>query len=513
LPGHKSARASPSRSELVRIEPQVFDLLECLIRNRDRVVSKDDMIASVWGGRIVSESALTTRINAVRVSIGDSGNEQRLIKTVPRKGVRFVGTLREEEIEPSNKEVSAARQVLRVALPDKPSIAVLPFANLSGDPGQDYFTDGIVEEIITGLSRMGWLFVIARNSSFTYKGRAVDVKQVGRELGVRYVLEGSLRKSANRIRITAQLVGVTSGAHLAAERFDGTLSDIFDLQDQVTASVVGAIAPKLEKAEIARAKAKPTDSLHAYDYYLRGIAEVYRWTRESHTEALRLFTKATEADPDFAAAYGLAARCYNWRATNGWMTDRARDVADAMQLARRAMDLGKDDAVALSMAGHTIARLAGDLEAGAELIDQALSLNPNLAAAWLSRGWVSVWTGQSDDAISRFMQAMRLSPIDPHMFNMLAGMASAHLIAGRYDDARIWAERGVRDQPLFGPVLRVAAASFAHTDRMDDARKMMKLVREADPKLRISNVQDRSPLRPDGLARLVEGLRKAGLAE
>jgi TolB-like protein len=494
---------------LLSIEPKVFDLIAHLVANRERVIAKDALISEVWGGRIVSDSALTTCINAARVALGDSGESQRLIKTLPRKGLRFVGVVRSEELPRSEPapDASAPR------LPDKPSIAVLPFVNLSGDSEQDYFTDGIVEEIITGLCRMGWLFVIARNSSFTYRGRAVDVKQIGRELGVRYVLEGSLRKVENRIRISVQLIDASSGAHLSAERFDGTLDDVFDLQDKVTASVVGAIAPKLERAEIARAKRKPTESLDAYDYYLRGIAEVYRWTREAHTEALQLFTKATEADPEFAAAYGFAARCYNWRATNGWMTDRARDVADAMQLARRAMDLGKGDPIALSMAGHTIARLAGDFEAGAELIDQALSLNPNLSAAWLSRGWVSVWTGQSDDAIGSFTQAMRLSPVDPHMFNMLAGMASAHLIAGRYDDARIWAERGVRDQPLFGPVLRVAAASFAHTDRLDEARKMMQLVREADPKLRISNVQDRSPLRPDGLARLVEGLRKAGLPE
>jgi TolB-like protein len=354
---------------LISIEPKVFDLLVHLIANRGRVVSKDDLIAAVWDGRIVSESALTTAINAARVALGDSGDEQRLIKTLPRKGLRFIGVVREEH--------GAARMVeLPPRLPGKPSIAVLPFANLSGDPDQDYFIDGIVEDIITGLCRMGWLFVIARNSSFTYKGRAVDVKQVGQELGVRYVLEGSLRKSANRMRITAQLIDASTGVHLSAERFDGTLDDVFDLQDQVTASVVGAIAPKLERAEIARVKRKPTDSLDAYDYYLRGMSTVYRWTRESHGEALQLFKKATEVDSDFAAAYGMAARCYNWRAANGWMTDRAREVADALQLARQAMDLGKDDAVALAMAGHTIARLAGDLEAGAGLIGQALKLIP-----------------------------------------------------------------------------------------------------------------------------------------
>ena len=380
-------------------------------------------------------------------------------------------------------EARPEQSATRIGLPDKPSIAVLPFANLSGDAEQDYFADGIVEDIITGLCRIGWLFVIARNSSFTYKGRAVDVTQVGRELGVRYVLEGSVRKAANRVRITAQLIDASTGTHLSADRFDGTLSDIFDLQDQVTTAVVGAISPKLEKAEITRAKHKPTGSLDAYDHYLRGMAAVYRWTKESHSEALRLFNKATDIDPDFASAYGLAARCYNWRATNGWITDNVSEVAEATRLARRAVDLGKDDAIALSMAGHAIARMAGELETGAGLIDQALALNPNLAAAWLSGGWVNVWLGEPDEAIRRFAQAMRLSPIDPHMFNMHAGMASAHLIADRYDEARVWAGRAIRDQPQFGPALRVAVASFALTGRMPEARKALRSLREADPAL------------------------------
>ena len=229
----------------------------------------------------------------------------------------------------------------RSSLPDKPSIAVLPFQNMSGDPEQEYFADGMVEDIITALSRIRWLFVIARNSSFTYKGRAVDVKQVGRELGVRYVLEGSVRKAANRVRITGQLIDASTGAHLWADRFDGALEDIFDLQDQVTASVVGAIAPQLEQAEIERAKRKPTESLDAYDYFLRGMASYYRRTREAINEALPLFYKAIELDPDFASAYGMAAWCYAWRKINGWMTDRVQEIAETARLARRAAELGR----------------------------------------------------------------------------------------------------------------------------------------------------------------------------
>ena len=248
-------------ADVVAVTPQVFDLLDYLIRNRERVVSKDDLIDAIWNGRIVSDAALTTRLNAARTAIGDSGEEQRLIKTLPRKGFRFVGTVREAQ-EPA--EAAAADNPVQpprpaLTLPDKPSIAILPFTNLSSDPEQDYFADGMVEDIITALSRFKALFVIARNSSFNYKGRTVDVKVVGRELGVRYVLEGSVRKAANRVRITGQLVDTATGAHLWADRFDGGLGDIFDLQDQVTESVVGAIAPAVERAEIERAKRKPTE--------------------------------------------------------------------------------------------------------------------------------------------------------------------------------------------------------------------------------------------------------------
>jgi TolB-like protein len=269
----------PDRRELRRdrrllaIEPKVFDLLLHLVGNRERVVSKDDLIATIWGGRIVSESALTTCINAARTAIGDSGEVQRLIKTLPRKGIRFVGKV--EQRPTSASAAGSLPDTPNLALPDKPSVAVLPFTNMSGDPEQDYFADGIAEDIITALSRFKALFVIARYSSFTYKERAVDVKQVGRELGVRYVLEGSVRKAANRVRITGQLVDTATGTHLWAERFDGGVGDIFDLQDQVTESVVGAIAPALEKAEIERAKRKPTESLDAYGRYLRGIAKLY----------------------------------------------------------------------------------------------------------------------------------------------------------------------------------------------------------------------------------------------
>src|SRR5262245_36576750 len=254
------------------VEPQVFELLAYLVRNPARLVTKDELIAKVWGGRIVSDATLSSRIKSARRAIGDDGEQQRFIRTVYGRGFRFIGELQHAE-QPQGAEPGGAERTL--ALPDKPSIAVLPFANLSGDPEQDYFADGIVEDIITALSRIHWLFVIARNSSFTYKGKSVDVKRVARELGVRYVLEGSVRKASNRVRITGQLVDATTGAHVWAERFDGALEDIFDLQDRVTASVVGTIEPKLRQAEIERSKRKRTESLDAYDAFLRGVAHYH----------------------------------------------------------------------------------------------------------------------------------------------------------------------------------------------------------------------------------------------
>ena len=400
------------------------------------------------------------------------------------------------------------------ALPDKPSIAVLPFQNLSGEPEQEYFADGIVEDIITALSRMRWLFVIARNSSFVYKGRAVDVKQVGRELGVRYVLEGSVRKAAGRVRITGQLIDAASGAHLWADRFDGGLEDIFELQDQVASSVVGAIAPKLEQAEIERAKRKPTESLDAYDCYLRGVAFVHRETKESIAEALRLFYRAIELDPDFASAHGMANWCYNRRKANGWASEGAGDAAEVARLARRAAELGKEDAIALTFGGIGLAYVVGDLDDGAAMIDRALLLNPNLAAAWSHSGWVRALLGEPDLAIRHQMHAMRLSPLDPFMFNMEGGTALAHFVAGRYEEAASWAERALRDQPTYASAVRLLAASRAMAGRQEQAHQAIARLRQLDPGLRVSNVKDLMPFRrPEDLTRFTEALREAGLPE
>ncbi len=508
-------------SELIPTGPQVFDLLAYLVQNRERVVSKDDLLDAVWSGRIVSESTLTSQINAARKALGDSGEEQRLIRTIARKGFRFVGEVSEEipagsdlTTSTSRRAPGATRPAPTLPLPDTPSIAVLPFQNLSGDPEQEYFADGVVEDIITALSRMHWLFVIARNSTFTYKGRAVDAKQVGRELGVRYIVEGGVRKAANRVRLTAQLVDATTGAHIWAERFDGALQDIFDLQDQMTESVVGAIAPNLEQAEIERARRKPTENLDAYDFFLRGMASFYQRTREANSEALSLFYKAIELDTTFASAYGMAARCYVWRKLNGWMADRVQEVAEGARLARRAVDLAKGDALAVARGGHALALLTGDLDSGIGIVDRALVLNPNLAVDWYLSGFLRVFRGEPDVAIEHFARGMRLNPLDPETFRMQCGTAFAHLFAGRFDEASTWAEKSILDQPTYITAAAVMAASHALAGRMEEARRAAQHLHELDPALRVSDLKDWLPIRrPEDFARWSEGLRKAGLPE
>src|SRR5262245_43480746 len=379
--------------DLVAIEPQVFDVLQHLIAHRDRVVSNDNLIEAIWQGRIVSEATVSTRMNAVRRAIDDSGEQQRFIRTIARKGYRFVGDVVEQDAGAATGPVASAVDTSDIvsrplSLPDKPSIAVLPFTNISGDPEQEYFADGITEDITTALSQFRWLFVIARNSSFVFKGKSVDSRQIARELGVRYLLEGSVRKAGNRLRITGQLVEASSGAQLWADRFDGAFDDVFDFQDKVTASVVAAIGPKLEQAEISRARRKPTESLDAYDYYLRGMASLHQGSKGSTSEALQLFFRAIELDPDFASAYGMAAFCYDLRKWNSWMADPKKEAAEAERLARRAIALGKDDAIALCTGGFALFHIAGDLDYSVKCIDRALHANPNLASAWYFRAWV-----------------------------------------------------------------------------------------------------------------------------
>jgi TolB-like protein/tetratricopeptide (TPR) repeat protein len=412
------------------------------------------------------------------------------------------------------RDGAAASPRPALALPDKPSIAVLPFRNLSADPEQEYFADGVVEDITMALSLFRWLFVIARNSSFTYKGRPVDVKQVGRELGVRYVLEGSVRKAGNRVRISGQLIDAETGAHLWAGRFEGALEDMFDLQDHVTSSVVGAIAPKLQREEIRRARRKPTENLDAYDYYLRGLASARRWTREANAEALHLFCKAIELDPGLACAYGMAAWCCVRSKALGWMNGREQESAEGVRMARQAVLLGGNDPVALCMGGYALAFVAHEFDDAAAFMDRGLAVNPNTAQAWTLSGWLRVWRGEPDLALEHLAHAIRLSPLDPSMFGMHGGMAYAHFLAGRYDMASSCAETAMRDNPAFLLAICISAASNVLAGRLEPAQGAMSRALECDPHLRASNLRDLAPFRrAEDFAAFAGALREAGLPE
>jgi TolB-like protein/class 3 adenylate cyclase/tetratricopeptide (TPR) repeat protein len=465
------------------------------------------------GGVCMSDDAYRQVRGKVEIACDDMGPQPLKNIAEPMRAwrVRLTG-----QTSSAVQSGSAVSQPQALPLPDKPSIAVLPFTNMSGDPEQDYFADGIVEEIITSLSRFKALFVIARNSSFTYKGRAVDVKQVGRELGVRYVLEGSVRKAANRVRITGQLVDASTGAHLWADRIDGRIGDIFDLQDHVTESVVGAIAPAVEKAEIERAKRKPTESLDAYAIYLRGMAKVYQFaSQQANEEALRLFYSAIELDPDFASAYGRAASCYARLKADGWIAVTPKEITEVMRLTQKAIELGRDDAIALAASGWALAFVVRDLGAAAALMDRALVLNSNLAEAWRFSGWVKSWLGEPEAAIERFARAMRLNPLDPRMSGMRSGTAHAHFFAGHYEEAAAWAAMALQDNPNFQPALRIAAASNAMGGHLEQAQHSVAKLRELNPTLLVSNFK--AGLGPyqkaENVSRYEEALRQAGLPE
>ncbi len=364
------------------------------------------------------------------------------------------------------------------------------------------------------LSRFRWLLVIARNSSFTYKGRPVDIKQVGRELAVRYVLEGSVRKAGNRIRIAGQLIDAETGAHLWADRFDGALEDFFDLQDQVTSTVVGAIAPMLQREEIRRARRKPTENLDAYDYYLRGLASVRRWTREANSEALQLFCKAIELDPGLACAYGMAGWCYIQRKARRWMIDREQESAEATRLGWKAVHLGVDDPAAMCMGAYVLAFIAHEFDDAIAFVDRGLAINPNLAQAWNLGAWVRIFRGEPDLVLDYTARAMRLSPLDPSMYSINAAVAYAHFLSGRHEMALSWAEKALRDNPDFLLTICMSAACNALTGRLESAQKGIARARERNPDLRISNLEDLAPFRrAEDAALFAKGLREAGLPD
>ena len=498
----------------IHVEPQTFDVLEYLVANRERVVSKDDLIAAVWKGRIVSESTLSSSVTTVRKAVGDSSEAQRLIRTIPRKGFRFIGEVRQAPSSEVNASAPPIGHQATLSLPDKPSIAVLPFANFSGDPEQGYFADGMVDEIITALSRIPWLFVIARTSTFSYKDKAIDIRQVGKDLGVRYVLEGSVRREADRVRIMPQLIDATTGAHLWAERFEGSIDRIFDLQDQVTEKVVGALAPKLHQAETERVRRKPTHSLDAYDYYLRGMASFHRLSKEGIEEAVGLFRKAVDLDPGYASACGMTAICYVRRKASRNMADEKQETAEALQFARWSVELGPEDPIALSTGGFALAYLGSELDVGTTFIDRALELSPNLASAFIFSGWTRILLGDQAMAIKHFKHSMRLSPLDPFIMSSYSGIAFAHLLMGETREAATWAQTAFQMQPKYFFTSVVCAAADALSGDLSRARQAIGRVREADPTFRVSNLAELEPLRDrQQLAIWAEGMRKAGLPD
>ncbi|MBT1510479.1 adenylate/guanylate cyclase domain-containing protein [Bradyrhizobium sp. SRL28] len=465
------------------------------------------------GGVCISDDAQRQVRGKVNFAFEDMGPQNLKNIVEPMRAWRLRMNASGSAAAPNEPPVGSTQAL---ALPDKPSIAVLPFENMSGDPEQDYFADGMVEDIITGLSRSKSLFVIARNSSFTYKGKAVDIKQVGRELGVRYVLEGSVRKAGNRVRITGQLINAETANHIWADRYDSTLEDIFDLQDRVTTSVIGAIAPQLEWSEIARAQRKPTESLQAYDYYLRALASFYRFTPEANIEALKLTRTANNLDPGYAAPFALGATCYVQRWGFGWNIADAEDETEARRLTRRALELGKDDPLVLALAGQALGLFIGEVQEGSALLARAISLDPNLAAARFWNGYVQLYLGDGDAAIEQFQIGLRMSPLDPRIYLAQNGIAAAHFSAGRYEDGSLWAKIAVQQNPNFVAAHHTLIACHAMAGRVEEARQAWAVARQIDPTQRLSTVlSKRYRLRrsKDIIQRYAEAFRIVGMPE
>ena len=390
-------------------------------------------------------------------------------------------------------------------LPDKPSIAVLPFENMSGDPEQEYFAEGMVEEITTALSRFKSLFVIARNSSFTFKGRAVDIKEVGRRLGVRYVLEGAVRKASGKVRITGQLIDAVTGAHIWADRFERDLTDIFALQDEVTVAVVSAIQPKLLQTEIDLA-ARRSNNLSAYDLCLRA-QHLQSWTRVGSAESLRLASRALEIDPRCGFAATLAGECHLRNASRGWAADPRSEISEGLRLLRLALSIDGNATLALSLLGNATARFSDDYDTAREMVDRAVALNPNSSRIWDLRGFAYLMAGQPDEAIRSFERRIRLSPFDPLLFLTLAGMSVAFIGLRRFDEAVSTAKKAVRQNPLFPFAYRGLASALAHLGREAEVKEAVAILFKLEPDFRISERV------PPPLQSYIDGLRKAGLPE
>jgi len=503
--------------EAIPVEPQVFDLLVYLVQNHDRVVSKDDLIASVWDGRIVSESTLASRINAARKAVGDNGKEQRLVRTIPRRGFRFVGTVQVPAADgQSNPSAEASLEEIheppRVALPlpDRPAIAVLPFTNMSDDPVQEYFSDGISEDIITALSKLRWFFVIARNSSFIYKGKAVHMKQVAAELGVGYVVEGSVRKGGDRVRITVQLNDVTTGSHIWAEHYDRDLTDVFAVQDEITEAIVAAIEPQIYAAENFRARRKPPSNMDAWDLVMRALGHYWRVTREDNVVAQALLEKAIAIDPDYGQALGVLATSHSFCAHMGWS-----DPASAMTIAERAAQAAvladsEDPWAHHALASVHLARRRFD-DSLSEF-ELALRLNPNFSLAQGYYGLALSYCGRWEEGDAAARRALRLSPRDPFSALYYGIAAYAQFVGRNYEEAMRLAREALRQRGDFVGAHRVLTAAAGMTGQAEVAKLALQGLRRAQPNISLAWIASEMPWRDHaGSEHYLQGLRGAGL--
>jgi TolB-like protein/cytochrome c-type biogenesis protein CcmH/NrfG len=501
----------------VALEPQVFDLLVYLLENHDRVVSKDDLIAAIWDGRIVSESTVTSRINAARKAIGDSGRDQKLIRTISRKGFRFIGALRLQKVgsespdsagDPANHAGEASRPVLSPL--DRPAIAVLSFINMSDEPEQEYFAEGISEDIITALSKLRWFYVIARNSSFIYKGKAVPIKEVGEELGVGYVVEGSVRKEGNRVRITAQLNDVATGIHIWSEHYDRNLADVFAVQDEITQAVVAAIEPQLYAAENFRAQRKAPDSMDAWDLVMRALSHYWRVTRQDNTVAQALLEKAISIDPNYGQALGLLAASHMFSAHMGW-TDMAAAIPIGERAALAAIKADSEDPWAhYALASvYLLTRCFDDSLAEFEL---AMRLNPSFSPARGYYGVALAYCGRWEEGDVAARQALRLSPRDPFAAVYCGIVAYAQFIGGNYDEAIRMSREALRQRGDFVGAHRVLAAAAGMAGKSQVAEAALLELRRAQPNISLTWIAKQIPFKLDvDRDRYVDGLRRAGL--
>ena len=464
----------------VAIGSRALAVLDTLVARQGNLVSKEEIMDAVWPGTAVTENNLTVQISALRRVLDHGRAGGSCIQTIAGRGYRFAGA------------VSRAPPAAAPALPDKPSIAVLPFQNISGDPEQEYFADGMVEEIITALSRIRWLFVIARSSSFAFKGQPIDLNQVGRELGVRYLLEGSVRKAGGRVRITAQLIDASDRTHLWADRFEGSLEDIFDLQDKVASTVAGVIEPTLQAAETARSRSRPTTDLTAYDLFLRALAHSLSYERDQLTQAVDLLQQVIERDPLYGPALALAAHCHRNFAVMNWTEDPEAVRLTSVGLARQALRVGPDDPDVLARAAVTFGYFGEDIGVAVGLIDRCLALNPSYARAWHWSGLLRVFAGQPERALDDFQNYLRLSPRD-RVTGYMNSIGEAYFFCRRFDEAAANLLGSLERAPGFPITYRVLASCYAHMGRLDEAREIVRRLRAITPAVMEPGTRYRNP--------------------